>query len=191
LNTIFHTELHFNATLLSPTDATPKGTVANGIRHVQLDAPLTLSGGAGTLTIPRFIAMLGNAEGTPLFVENSSTVGGQVVITEVPGYFLLTDVCREGGARLFKSGGSFHLFQNRPNPFNAMTMIEYEAIENGPTKLAVMDIYGRNVKTLADETVQPGKHAVSFDAGSLASGTYVAVLQTPIARKFKMMEVVK
>jgi hypothetical protein len=191
LNTIFHTELRFNATLLSPTYATPKGTVANGERHIAHDVPWTQSGKEGVLTTLRFIAMLGNADGTPLFVENSFAIGGQVAVAEVPGYFLLTDVCREGGTRLFNSGGSVTLFQNRPNPFNAMTVIEYEVIENGPTKLVVMDVYGRNVKTLVDAVIVPGRYSISFDAGALASGTYVAVLQTPTARKFKRMEVAK
>jgi hypothetical protein len=187
----FYSELRFNATLLSPFGASPKGMIRNGERIIALDNLPIQPDAGGVLARIQFIAMLGNAEGTPLRVENSFALGGKIALTEVPGYFLLTDVCHEGGTRLFGASGTVGLFQNRPNPFNAMTMIEYEVIENGPTRLLVMDMYGRTVATIVDEVVKPGKYSIAFDAGALPSGTYLTVLQTPTARKFKVMEVVK
>ena len=40
------------------------------------------------------------------------------------------------------------------------------------TSLVVYDLLGREVKTLINQNLQPGKYSVSFDAGSLATGVY-------------------
>jgi hypothetical protein len=188
----FQTELSFNSTLLSPFGSTPKdGTTANGRRSILLTNLPVKADAQGILTKLQFIAMLGDAEGTPLTLQNSYAVGGKVAVTEAPGYFELIDVCREGGTRLFTAAGHVNLFQNRPNPFNAMTVIDYEVIENGATRLIVMDMYGRIVATLVDAVILPGRYAVSFDAATLPSGTYITVLQTPTNRMLRLMEVVK
>ncbi len=187
----FYSELRFNSTLLSPFGGTPKGATANGVRTIALDNIPVLADAQGLLTKFQFIAMLGDQEGTPLTLQNSFALNGKVALTEIPGYFLLTDVCHEGGTRLFTATGRVNLFQNRPNPFNAMTVIDYEVIEIGHTRLVVMDMYGRTVATLVDEAIQPGRYAVSFDASTLPSGTYMTILQTPTLMMFRLMEVVK
>ncbi len=187
----FHAELRYNASLLSPFGNTPQGSTANGEKTIVLDKLPLQPDAQGKLTKLQFIAMLGNADGTPLHLENSYAVGGKVTMTEIPGYFLLTDVCREGGTRLYKATGNTGLFQNRPNPFNATTVIEYEVIENAPTRLVVMDMLGRTVATLVDGVTLPGRYAVSFDASTLSSGTYLTILQTPTEKLIKFMEVLK
>ncbi|MBL0174192.1 MAG: choice-of-anchor D domain-containing protein [Ignavibacteria bacterium] len=185
------TELRFNASLLSPFGNTPKGSIANNERTIVLENIPTLPDAKGIVATLQFIAMLGDADGTPLQLEHSYAFGGKVALTEAPGYFLLSDVCREGGSRLFQATGTSGLSQNRPNPFNASTVIEYEVIENAPLRLVVMDLLGRTVSTLVDGMVPPGRYAVAFDASDLASGTYVMVLQMPTERLFRLMEVVK
>jgi hypothetical protein len=191
LNTVFHSELRFNATLLAPTGSTPSGVIDNGERRIAVDIPWTQSADEGVLTTLQFLALLGNTDNTPLRVEHSYAGAGQVVMLEVPGHFLLTDVCREGGPRYFIGGGTVHLSQNRPNPFNARTVIDYEILEAGPTRLFVTDIYGRTLATLSDGMLLPGKYSVAFNAERLASGIYITVLQTPTATKCKMMEIAK
>lgn len=189
----FYAELRFNSTLLSPfgNTKTLNSTTSNGARTIVLDSLPVKADAQGILTKLQFIAMLGDQEGTPLSLQNSFALSGKVGMTEVPGYFLLTDVCHEGGARLFSATGRVNLFQNRPNPFNAMTLIDYELIENGQTRLTVMDMYGRNVATLVDGAIKPGRYAVSFDASTLPSGTYITILETPTIRMMRVMEVVK
>ena len=54
----------------------------------------------------------------------------------------------------------FTLGQNFPNPFNAQTQIEYRLAQGGQIHLAVYDLIGQRVRTLA--------------AGHKAAGTYVA-----------------
>lgn len=76
-------------------------------------------------------------------------------------------------------GPSFELYQNYPNPFNPSTTIEYSvpAIRSGnDITLKVFDILGKEVATLAQGPRQSGRHAVTFEGTSLASGMYVCQL---------------
>jgi hypothetical protein len=72
------------------------------------------------------------------------------------------------------------LRQNYPNPFNPSTTIGYDlpAGGDGRVELTVYDQAGRLVETLVRGEQQAGTHAVQFNAGSRASGTYYAVLRT-------------
>jgi hypothetical protein len=69
------------------------------------------------------------------------------------------------------------LRQNQPNPCNPRTTIRYELPATAHVKLAVYDTRGRQVAVLADEVAAAGSHAVTFDAGDLASGVYFYQLQ--------------
>ena len=101
------------------------------------------------------------------------------------------EVCREGGTRLYFAEGRLNLAQNRPNPFNTTTLIEYEVIERGPTALFILDVMGRRVATLLEATLEPGRYVTRFDATGLVSGNYICVLQTPTQSVFKLMVLVK
>ena len=75
----------------------------------------------------------------------------------------------------------FELSQNYPNPFNPTTTIKYSipAVGNEyirPTNkvtLKIYDLLGRKVATLVNKEQTPGEYEVTFDAGRLASGTYI------------------
>ena len=79
----------------------------------------------------------------------------------------------------------FELFQNYPNPFNPTTKIKF-TIPNVETpykaslqtKLIIYDILGREIKTLIDKTMLPGKYDIEFDGSELPSGIYFYVLET-------------
>ncbi|MCF8241298.1 MAG: T9SS type A sorting domain-containing protein [Melioribacteraceae bacterium] len=81
----------------------------------------------------------------------------------------------------------YKLYQNYPNPFNPTTIIEFTipTVERDlsrsnrselksalQTKLIIYDVLGREVKTLINKPMQPGKHKVEFSASDLASGVY-------------------
>jgi len=68
--------------------------------------------------------------------------------------------------------GTFTLYQNHPNPFNALTSIEFSIAESAHTRLIVYDALGREVRTLADQWQIAGRHSVTFDASGMASGIY-------------------
>lgn len=72
---------------------------------------------------------------------------------------------------------SFFLAQNYPNPFNPTTKIEFSIESNNFVNLEIYNIIGQHVKSLVDENMQAGVHAVEWDAtnqrgGQVASGIY-------------------
>jgi hypothetical protein len=70
----------------------------------------------------------------------------------------------------------FGLSQNYPNPFNPATSIAFSVPQSAHARLAVYDLLGREVAVLLDANVASGEHHIRFDAGSLASGTYIGRL---------------
>jgi len=65
-----------------------------------------------------------------------------------------------------------HLFQNYPNPFNNMTRIAYSLEKSGHVTLTLLDLLGREIKTLADEYQEADSYSIEFDAEGLPSGVY-------------------
>jgi len=72
----------------------------------------------------------------------------------------------------------FVLGQNRPNPFNPITVIPYSLPQAGLVHLTVYNINGRQIATLVDGMKLAGEHQVPFDASNLASGIYLYRLET-------------
>lgn len=71
----------------------------------------------------------------------------------------------------------FALFQNYPNPFNPSTKIRFQVMDFGLVTLKVFDVLGREVATLVNERLEPGRHERVFDASGLTSGVYFYRLQ--------------
>ena len=107
----------------------------------------------------------------------------------MPRTFTLTGICRVGGTRLVDASGSVALKPVRPNPAGGMAEIEYEIVEEGRTRLAIVDLLGREVALLFDEEMAPGRYVVPFDASGLASGSYICMLRTPTERLSRVMVV--
>jgi hypothetical protein len=70
------------------------------------------------------------------------------------------------------------LNQNYPNPFNPSTVISFSVPEVTDVEIAVHDMLGRKIRTLADGRFQAGSHDVSLDASELSSGVYIYTLRT-------------
>lgn len=73
---------------------------------------------------------------------------------------------------------AFALLQNYPNPFNPTTRIAFALPEPAEIELAIFDISGRLVKTLAAGRKQTGRHEVIWDATNqqgapVSSGVYI------------------
>jgi parallel beta-helix repeat protein len=72
----------------------------------------------------------------------------------------------------------FSLDQNYPNPFNPATVINYSLPINSFVTLKVFDMLGREVKTLINNEVVAGRHAVEWkgddnSGNRVATGVYV------------------
>ncbi len=96
-----------------------------------------------------------------------------------------------GDSRSGIESSAFQLNANFPNPFRSRTTIPFTVQESGPVRLVVYDMQGRQIRLLLDRVVQPGVHAVVFDATGLPSGTYVYRLDTPLQRLTRKMSVLK
>jgi hypothetical protein len=64
------------------------------------------------------------------------------------------------------------LGQNFPNPFNGSTVIQYQLLQSGYTKLEVYDSSGRLIDVLVDGWQGAGTHAAYWNAGNMPSGVY-------------------
>lgn len=73
---------------------------------------------------------------------------------------------------------AFDLRPNYPNPFNPSTRIVFDVPHASHLRLSVFDVTGKEVTTLIDRTLSPGRHQVTFQAKDLASGVYFYRLQT-------------
>ncbi len=104
-------------------------------------------------------------------------------------YWYLDDVVITGDREVSVDGGSppaltgVALAQNRPNPFNPHTRIDFSTAESGNVRLSVFDLRGREITVLVDGSVEAGNHSVTWDGstgtgGSAASGIYVYTLET-------------
>ena len=70
-----------------------------------------------------------------------------------------------------------------PNPFNPMTTVEFSVPESGPVRVGILDVQGRLVATLVNETMRPGVYRIrwsgkSQNGGDVASGVYYARVQS-------------
>ncbi|MFQ5568761.1 MAG: DUF5074 domain-containing protein [Rhodothermales bacterium] len=70
----------------------------------------------------------------------------------------------------------FRLLGNYPNPFNPATTVPFELARSGHVTLTILDVLGREVATLVNEALPPGRYESTWDAGSLAGGVYLSRL---------------
>jgi hypothetical protein len=85
----------------------------------------------------------------------------------------------------------FYLYQNFPNPFNPSTQIRFDIAKAGIVKLNVYDITGKQVASVVDGTLQPGKYSYDFDGANLSTGVYFYRIETPDYTSIRKMILVK
>jgi uncharacterized lipoprotein YddW (UPF0748 family) len=75
-----------------------------------------------------------------------------------------------------------------PNPFASQTSIRFYLAQPSAVSVTVYDVLGREVASLVqDEVRSAGDQSVTFEAGSLPSGTYLVVLEAEGRRLVKPM----
>jgi hypothetical protein len=71
----------------------------------------------------------------------------------------------------------FKLHVNYPNPFNPATKIRFDVPKNVFISIKIFDVLGREVVTLINEDLQPGKYEVHWDASQFSSGVYYYIMK--------------
>ncbi|MEP6584042.1 MAG: choice-of-anchor J domain-containing protein [Ginsengibacter sp.] len=64
------------------------------------------------------------------------------------------------------------VYQNVPNPFNAITIIRYDLVEKAPVKIVIYKSDGSQIKILEDRTRDAGSYQVRYNTANLPSGNY-------------------
>jgi len=80
---------------------------------------------------------------------------------------------------------------NYPNPFNPVTVINYQLPVHSEVRLEVFDMLGRHVALLTNGVMEAGTHEVTFDASNLASGVYLYRLTAGQVVQTRQMVLVK
>lgn len=86
---------------------------------------------------------------------------------------------------------SITILSNYPNPFNNLTVINYELGIESHIKLNIYNTKGELVKELLNRNQRNGKYSISFDASGLNSGVYLYHLTTENASVVRKMLLVK
>ena len=108
----------------------------------------------------------------------STTVAGDVATSVLePGSDVLPKV--------------FALQQNYPNPFNPTTTIQFALPTESQVVLKIYNLLGREVATLVNEELQPGKYKVDFEANGLPSGVYFYRIQAGGFSKTRKLTLLK
>jgi hypothetical protein len=84
---------------------------------------------------------------------------------------------------------AFNLSQNRPNPVTTGTRIAFACPFSARVELAIYDVAGRRVATLADGIYAPGTHQVQWTPANVAPGVYVYALEAATERLVRTMVV--
>ncbi|HWA07224.1 MAG TPA: T9SS type A sorting domain-containing protein, partial [Ignavibacteria bacterium] len=85
----------------------------------------------------------------------------------------------------------YKLYQNFPNPFNPTTNINFDIIRNGNVRIIVYDLLGREVETLVNQDMSPGRYKLDFNAVNYASGMYIYKIMSSDFVDVKKMLIVK
>jgi sugar lactone lactonase YvrE len=90
----------------------------------------------------------------------------------------------------------FALSQNYPNPFNPSTKFTYSLPKASDVKVVVYDLFGREIKTLVNETKEAGTYNIAWDGKDnhnrqVATGVYFYKMQAAGFEKTMKMMLVK
>lgn len=99
---------------------------------------------------------------------------------------LITDVSED-----VRIPAEYSISQNYPNPFNPTTKIKFALPETAWTKITIYDLLGREIRTLINEVVEAGYHAIRFDAHNLPNSVYIYKIQSGDFTQTKKMILMK
>jgi hypothetical protein len=99
-------------------------------------------------------------------------------IIPVPGGATLDSICGLHLRLIEFAAGVTKLEGNSPNPFNPATEIVFSIGLDGPARLTIYDVAGREVARPIDGYLETGSYRVQWDAGGMESGLYYYRLES-------------
>lgn len=182
-----------NGTILTPTGTVTNSTFSPaGIRTFDVVLPIPQSGDVSTNL--RFKITWGNDTASYVRVD-SLWAADTLFIRNDNGQVNIADLCKEGGPRLFiRTGGDIHQGASvriAPSPANGPSLVEAYVVENGPTRVDLVDMTGRVVLNLVDRDLVRGTYTLPFDASTLETGAYTIVISTRTQRMSNRFSVVR
>ncbi len=108
-----------------------------------------------------------------IFSVVNASIYDSVIVSETTSIELLSK----------KIPNEYKLFQNYPNTFNPETRIKYEIPKTTNVEIAVYNILGQKIKTLLNETKNPGAYKILWDGTNerginVSSGIYLYIIKT-------------
>jgi photosystem II stability/assembly factor-like uncharacterized protein len=155
---------------------------------VGIDGRIFKTGNGGLNWVSGGLSGTGNSFFDVSFIGTDSAIiigeGGNIIAS-----FNTVVGVKNGG--LTQIGSDFHISQNYPNPFNPATTIKFQVPNSSYVKIAVFDVLGRIVSTLADGNLNPGVYSVNWDASDYPSGVYYYKLEAGDYSETKKMVLLK
>ncbi len=85
----------------------------------------------------------------------------------------------------------YHLAQNFPNPFNAMTTLKFDTPQTGKVNIQILNLDGSLVTSLVHQTLLPGSYEVAWNASQLSSGVYLCQMRAGAFTDTKKLIIIK
>jgi hypothetical protein len=190
--TKFSAKVRFNRTIVHLTDPTFVCLSSPNPNLCEVELLGDYQIGRDTIVFLRAEATLGEADSTKLELIDFQWLNGKIPVKIIrqDGELRLTNICREGGTRLYKptQNVSLSVF---PNPSNDNAEIEYILREESSIKVALMDILGREVMVIDNSKRNAGAYKRIIDLRDTGEGIYFLMLQCPNVVKTVRMTVVK
>ncbi len=141
--------------------------------------------------------------GNNVYVTGFSTNADNSISTATIKYSQISGIKKISGS----VPEHFTLYQNYPNPFNPSTTIEFDIppmkgggavlplgkreSEGVRVRLSLYDLIGREVATLVNDNLKPGRYKMEFDGSLYTSSVYFYKLQTESFSNTKRMVLIK
>jgi len=183
--------LNTNA-VFEATNSITAGPSVNVLSGANVTFHVVNTNGTGFILKPGFTAATGCTFRAYIGSGTSSTAkaeGPVVGLSSTSNPAEISKVSGEENSSHFKRAAEtiaipqeFSLAQNYPNPFNPTTTLKYDLPQPAEVRLKVVDMQGRHVRTLVNQSQPAGRYAITWDGRNeqgqqVASGTFIYQLR--------------
>jgi len=151
-------------------------------------------GSTDVLYSTQAMATLGNTDQDVLTMESFRWTDAKqpYSVTTEHGSIRISDICEEGGTRLYVSNNATYSLSCRPNPASSTVNIVYGLAGSATVTIEILSFTGEVVNVpLQDVAVQSGLYTLPVDISQFGDGVYIVQLRTRVATLTSLMTVQK